>query len=209
MDVSIVQDGSHANCEAYFQDWYLEDGTCLSHGIRKGINLFIYFRQARKVRSRMFFYTMEHGMRPWSLRMSSLKRCCRKTQTWCASPTNCFLCGTRTTASKLGCHTLTYCTVMIHRGAYLQILFYSTLLKGLWSCSQPWQTWTSKTSSFWLIYEDMVFYFLSPKSDFSNSCVGVLSLTMSSQVGAWVLSNSRDWNHTLEVIQGFFANKPL
>ncbi len=75
---------------------------------------------------------------------------------------------------------------MIHHGTYLQILFYLTHLKGLWSCSQPWLTWTSKTSSFWLILENMVFFFLFPKSEFFSSCVGALSLIMSSQ--AWCMS---------------------
>ncbi len=135
----------------------------------------------------MFLCTLEHGMNTRSLRMNDLKRWCGKTQNWCVSPTRCFFCGMGTITSRLGCHTLVDCTMMVHLDTYLQILFYSTLLKGLWSCSQPWLTWISKTSSFWLILENMVFSFLFPKSDFLSSCVRVLNLIISSQV--WYTSS--------------------
>lgn len=58
--------------------------------IWKGTWFFISLRQAKRVRSKMFLYTVEHGMNIGWLRMSNLKRCCGKTQTLCASPTRCF-----------------------------------------------------------------------------------------------------------------------
>jgi hypothetical protein len=54
----------------------------------------------------------------WVIEMNNLKRCYKKTQSWCASPTRCFLCGTRTTTSRVGCHTLADCTMMIHPSTY-------------------------------------------------------------------------------------------
>jgi hypothetical protein len=90
---------------------------------RKGRRFFICFWQSRRVRRKMIFCTMEHGMNIGLLKINDLKRCYEKTQTWCASPTRCFLCGTRTTTSKLGCHTLAYYIVMIHLDTYLQIIF--------------------------------------------------------------------------------------
>jgi hypothetical protein len=101
----------------------------------KGTKFFICLRWARRARSRIFLYTLEHGMNIGSLRMSDLRRCCMKIQTWCTSWTKCYLCGIRTTASRFKCHTLADCIIMIHHGTYLQILFCSRLLKGLSNCS--------------------------------------------------------------------------
>ncbi len=134
----------------------------------------------------MFLCTVEHAMNTRLLRMNDLKRCYGKTQSWCASPTRCFLCGIGSTTSRLRCHTLADYIVMIHLGTYLYIQFYLTLLKGLWSCSQPWLIWTSKFS-FFFILEKFVLSFLFPMFDFSKSCVGVSSLIMWSQ--AWCMSS--------------------
>jgi hypothetical protein len=88
-------------------------------GYKEGDKIFNLFMTSYKSKEHDFFYTMEHGMNIGSLRMSGLKKCCETTQTWCASLTRFFLCGIRTIGSKLGCHTLTYCTMLIHPSTYL------------------------------------------------------------------------------------------
>ncbi len=145
---SIVQDGSHANCEAYYQDWYLEDGACLIQGRGQGF-LFV-FNELERMRSMMFICIVEHGTNIRSLKMSDLRRCCKKTQNWCAYPTRCFFCvGWEPLHPCLD--AIANCIVMIHLGTYLQIWFYSRLLKGLWSCSQPWLTWTRPPHFDWFL----------------------------------------------------------
>ncbi len=74
-------------------------------GYKEGDKVFYLCSLSWKGEEQDCFYTMEHGMNTGSLKMSNLRRCYEKTQTWCTSPTRCFLCGTITITSKLGCHT--------------------------------------------------------------------------------------------------------
>ncbi len=59
---SIVQDGSHADCEACFQDWYLENGTWLSHGILGRAQGFLFiFNELEGWGARCFFTQRNMG----------------------------------------------------------------------------------------------------------------------------------------------------
>jgi hypothetical protein len=117
--------------------------------IRKETRFFTYFLWTRRVRRRMLLYKMTHGVNIGSLRMIDLRRCYSTTQTLCDFPTKHFLYGMGTVTSKAWMpNTLVDCTIMIHPDTYLLIQFYLTHLMGLWSCSQPWLTWTNKYSTF-------------------------------------------------------------
>jgi len=151
-------------------------------GYREGTRFFICLQQAGRARNRICFTLWNMGWALGHWKWAIWKGAMGRPKLGVLFQQY-FFTWDRTIASRLGCHTLAYCTMLIHHGTYLQILFYLTLLKGLWSCSQPWLTWTSKTFSFGLIFENMVFFCLSPKSKFLSSCVGALSLIMSSQ--AW------------------------
>ncbi len=74
-------------------------------GYKEGDKVFICLQLVGRVKSKMFICTMEHGMNIGLLTISDLRRCYRKTQTQCVSPTRSFLCGTGTTIYRLGCHT--------------------------------------------------------------------------------------------------------
>ncbi len=62
-------------------------------GYKERDKVFICFLRVGRVRSKMFFCTMEHGMNIGLLKINNLKRCYGKTLTWCTSPTRCFCVG--------------------------------------------------------------------------------------------------------------------
>jgi hypothetical protein len=62
---SIVEDDSHASCEAYFQDWYLKGGTCLSHGIHGRGQSFLFVFNELEGRGVGSFFT--HWNMGWTL----------------------------------------------------------------------------------------------------------------------------------------------
>jgi hypothetical protein len=59
----------------------------------KEIRFFIYLQWTRRERKRMLLYIITYGMIIGSLKMIDLRRCYKRTQTLCASPTKCFLYG--------------------------------------------------------------------------------------------------------------------
>jgi hypothetical protein len=144
---------------------------------------FICLQQAGRARSRILLYTMEHGMSTGSLRMSDLKRCCVKTQIWCPSRTKCFLCGMKTTTSRLGCHTLTWWWSILAHICRLCFIQHFWRACGI-AHSHDWLEQVRPPHFDWFL--KMVFSYLSPMFGFSNSCVGVLSLIVSSQT--WCMS---------------------
>jgi len=133
---SIVQDGSHVSCESYSQDWYLKDGAILSHGIQgRGQGFYFFFNKLEGQKTRCFFALCNMGWALGCWEWVTWEGAMRKHKLGALLKQDVFLCGMGTTASKLGCHTLIDCIMMIHPSTYLQILFYSTLLKALWICS--------------------------------------------------------------------------
>jgi hypothetical protein len=102
---------------------HLQDILKMEHalhmGYREKTRFFTYLQQTRKVKRRMLFYTMIHGMSIGSLKMSDLKSYYRTTQTLCISPTKCFLYGMGTIVCKPRCLTSTSCTTMSHHGQHI------------------------------------------------------------------------------------------
>lgn len=73
---------------------------------RKETRFFTYLQQTRKVRRRVLFYTMIHGMNTSSLSLNNLRSYYTKTHTLFAFPTKCFLYWTWITTPMHGCLSL-------------------------------------------------------------------------------------------------------
>ncbi len=101
--------------------------------ITKGTRFFICLRQTGRAKS-MFLYIIEHGMCIGSLKMSDLRRCYGKTQTWCTFPAKCFLWDMNHRIQAW----VPYINKLYSDDPSWHIFANSILLdisKGLWSCS--------------------------------------------------------------------------